>query len=149
MLSASDLPDLFREACTEPAYRALKLCWLEMILQTDLGYGLYDAAAQESWYSSFMALKSSLPPAEITESDYAGYGALLLPCLVSKLKEERLSENECAVLFRLQNDLSGLQIQGIVPVRVEDTEGALRWITENASVIEAVRAVAAAAPEWM
>lgn len=138
-LTPEQLPELWRRACEEPAFRAFKLEAMEKLLGISFNVGLYDKNSQKSWYESFRTLKKELKQKAFQkETDYTKYGLLALPVL-SEAKADSGDDVGKAMKEVLQK-------QGIAS-SLSDTE-LEGWIDSNSDCINAVSQVIDAEYDW-
>ena len=143
-LSAECYPELWRQACEEPAFRAQKLIALEMFLGISFDdLGLYDATAQKIWYESFLNRRAQLQTVmTVSESDVSKYGNLLLPMFSDKAEKGTLSNDEKAVF--LSSFASGNEA-----VSLDLSMDVMRVVREQEDKIQAINQILNETYEWV
>lgn len=143
-IPATSLPELWKRACLEPAFRPLKLVALEKILDISFSdLGLYDSLAQKIWYESFIDLKTNLLSTELSAKNVADYGNLLIPKMVEKFEAGELKENELTCFASIINNIDKNEFINISPMSkpVEAKDDIRAWISQNSDFIAAINEV--------
>jgi hypothetical protein len=139
-LTLDQLPELWRRACEEPAFRPLKLAAIEKLLGISFDLGLYDKNSQNSWYHNFNALKKELYQGTYQyHKDYSKYGLLALPVLTEGIEGGKNDSLQITKDILINNDI-------VSPS--SDTE-LQEWIEVNISYVNDISTVIDTDYEWV
>lgn len=144
----TSLPELYRSICEEPAYRDQKLTAMEMLLNIELGWGLFDPYARGLWRADFAELKANIPSGAVTKAEVEKYGLLLLPNIVKRAESGLISDSELKCFTESLGSHNKAAVKSFDASAFSSADSVKAWAKNNKEIVSAIEKLIKAEYDW-